>query len=170
MITTGRITRADFEMAVARSAEVGSRERLGGLSAPRDTPLRSRIDLVWDAVTNALRRAYVLGRDAAREAMDAAKAEAQALLVEAGARAQEVHDALLDKVQAYLTTVVDSALRQVRGELVLGGGRSLPLIRLEVRQRLSLSGEIGVTLESLLSLTSGGEIEVAAQYGQPAGA
>lgn len=52
---------------------------------------------------------------------------------------------------------------------MLDGGRTLPLTGLEVRQRPSLSGEIGVTLESLFSLTSGGEIEVGAQYG-PLGA
>jgi hypothetical protein len=166
MITTGRLTRDDFELAITRSKEVGGSQRLQGLASPEDNVFWGKVDMVWNAVTNALRRAYVLGKDAAREAMDSAKAQAQALIAEAGARAREIHDALLDKVQAYLTTVIDSAIRQVRGQLVLTGGRSLELSGVEVRQRLSLSGEIGVTLESLFSLTSEGEVEVAAHYGQ----
>jgi len=167
MITTGRLTRDDFEMAIEKSQQVGAGQHLRGLASPEDNVFGGKVDMVWNEVTSALRRAYVLGQDAAREAMDSAKAEAKALIAEAGARAREIHDALLDKVQAYLTTVVDSAIRQIRGELLLSDGRSLPLAAVEVRQRLSLSGEIGVTLESLFALTSAGEIDVAAHYGEP---
>jgi hypothetical protein len=170
MILTGTLTRDGFEQAIANADAAGISTDLEGLSSPGDGELRGLTQEIWESIRLGLRKAFLLllGRDKAREAMDLAIAKAQAAIESAGTRARELQAQLLEKIQAYLTTVVDAALQQVRPELVLGG-QTMPLTSVSVAQRITLGGEIGLTLEGLFSLTSDGEIEVAAQYGLPQG-
>src|SRR5450755_3735963 len=114
MQTVGIISRQDFETALAAARAVGTSAAIDGLAAPLSGALMGRISEVWDRVESALQRAFQFGADVARASVQAAALAASDLVESAGNRARDVHQALLARVQAYLTDLVDSAIAQVR--------------------------------------------------------
>jgi hypothetical protein len=164
MITAGVVTRQHFEGALQAAAAVGNQEPLTGLAAPLDATWLGRISETWDMVEAALREAYLWGRDAAQQALADAIAQAEQLLRSAGKRARDVHQALLERAQAYLTVLIRSALAQVHGVLDVAGTK-LKLVSVEVAQSISLTGSLKASITELVALTGAGEISVSASYG-----
>ena len=101
--------------------------------------------------------------DHARVALDKAVSSAESLIQGAGARAKDVHQALLAKIQTYLARLVDAAISQVR-RIVEVGNTLLELDGLEVSQRISLTGSLKAALTEIVALTSAGELTVTASY------
>ncbi|MDA8318393.1 MAG: hypothetical protein M0030_01060 [Actinomycetota bacterium] len=163
MIAIATVDRAGFEAALATAREEGAVAAYPGLAAPLDGALRGKIAEVWESIENALRDAFMHGTEYARQAMDKAVSSADALIRSAGSRAKDVHQALLSKVQAYLSRFVDAALAQVRPAIEVGGGR-LELDGLEVSQSISLAGSIKASLIELVTLTADGNLTVTARY------
>lgn len=164
MITAGVVTRQHFESALRAAAAVGEQEPLKGLAAPLDATWLGRIGEAWDKVEAALREAYLWGREAAEETLADAITNAELLLRSAGKRARDVHQAILERAQAYLTVLVQSALAQVQGVLRVAG-TELRLVSVEVAQSISLTGSLKASLTDLVALTGAGEISVSASYG-----
>ena len=163
MIAIATVGRAGFEAALAAARQEDPVRAYAGLAAPPDGALRGKIAEVWESVENALRDAFIHGTEYARQALDKAVSSADALMRSVGARAKDVHQALLAKVQAYLARFVDAALAQVRSTIEVGGGR-LELDGLEVSQSISLSGSIKASLIELVALTADGNLTVTARY------
>lgn len=164
MISTGVVTRDDFERALGAAAKVGSEVPLTGLAAPLDATWLGRIAEAWDNVETALGQAFQWGREAARESLDQAVAKAEELVRTAGRRARDVHEALLERIQTYLDLLVRGALAQVRGVIDVGG-MQLRLVSVDVAQRISLTGSLKAALTELVAITAAGEITVSANYG-----
>ena len=163
MIAVGTVNRQGFEAALSAARAEGAAQAYVGLSASLDGGLLGKISEVWESVEQALRDAFVHGMDYARAALDKAVSNADSLIQNAGVRAKDVHQALLSKVQAYLSRLVDAALSQVR-KIVEVGGTQLQLDALEVSQRISLTGSIKASFTELVALTSAGELTVSASY------
>jgi len=158
------VNRNGFELALSAARDEGSVRSYAGLSAPLDGGLLGKISEVWEGVERALRDAFVYGAEKARDGFELAIASAERLIQQAGARARDVHQALLAKVQAYLSELVDAALRQVRTVIEVGDAR-LVLDGLEVSQAVSLTGSVKAALTEMVALTSAGELTVTARYG-----
>jgi hypothetical protein len=163
MIVVGTVDRQGFEAALSAARDEGSVRSYPGLSAPLDGSLLGKISEVWESVERALREAFIHGMDYAREALDQAVSSAENLIKNAGVRAKDVHQALLAKLQEYLSRLVDAALSQVR-RIIEVGDIQLELDALEVSQRISLTGSIKASLTEIVALTSAGELTVGASY------
>jgi hypothetical protein len=160
------ITRQDFEAALAASREVGKSAGNNGLAAPLDGAFIGRIREVWDDVESALTKAFQFGAEYAKESIDAAVKAANDLMAQAGKGARAVQQELLKRVQAYLSTLVDTAIEQVRPAVAVGD-RKLALETVDISYSVSLGGSLGVTIANLASLTSTGEITISAHYISP---
>jgi len=160
------INRQDFETALAAAREVGASTSADGLAATLDGALIGRISEVWDYVESALSRAFQFGADQAKEYTEAAIKAANDLVASAGKRARAVQQELLMRVQAYLSQLVDAAIAQIRSTVMIGS-QTLVLESIEMEYKISLGGELKVTIIDLASLTSSGELTVSAHYGIP---
>jgi hypothetical protein len=163
MIEMGTIDRHEFEIALSAARDVGVVRGYKGLSAPLDGSLLGKIAEVWESVEQALRDAFVHGMERGQATLDKAVSSAESLIQGAGARAKDVHQALLAKIQTYLARLVDAAISQVR-RIVEVGDTQLELDGLEVSQRISLTGSIKAALTEIVALTSTGELTVTASY------
>ena len=163
MIVIGAVDRQEFEVALTAARDEGLTRTYPGLSAPLDGTLLGKISEVWESVEIALRDAYVYGSERAREALDTAVSHAENLIRGAGTRAKDVHQALLAKIQTYVSRLIDAALSQVRRTIQVGDSR-LALDELEVSQSVSLTGSIKASLSEIVALTSEGQLTVTASY------
>jgi hypothetical protein len=163
VIEVGTVNRQGFEAALDAARDEGSIRAYSGLSAPLDGSWLGKISEVWESVEQALRDAFVDGVEHSRDALDKAVSRAQSLIQGAGARARDVQEALLEKIQAYLSRLVDAALSQVR-RIVEVGGIQLELDELELNQKVSLSGSVKAALTEIVALTADGELTVTASY------
>jgi hypothetical protein len=157
------ILRDDFESAISAAREIGTVKNIPGLAAPLNAVWSGRINAVWDRIESALRAAFEIGRDAAQSLTAKAVEEAQKLIAEAGHRAYDVQQALLSRLQAYVTQLVDAALGRVRPELHLGG-TTWQLESLELAEKISLTGSLGVNITNLVTVTADGELTVTTKY------
>jgi len=164
MILTAVVTRQDFENALRAAAMLGDQEPLTGLAAPLDATWLGRIAEAWDKVETALREAYLWGLEAAEEALTAAITYSEQLLRDAGKRARDVHQALLERTNAYLTLFLRGALAQVQN-LIDVGGTQLKLHSIEVSQSINLTGSLKASLTEVVGLSGAGAITVLAHYG-----
>jgi hypothetical protein len=163
MIVIGAVNRQGFEVALTAARDEGTTRTYPGLSAPLDGTLLGKISEVWESVEVALRDAYVYGSERAREALETATRSAENLIRGAGARAKDVQQALLAKIQTYVSRLIDVALSQVRRTIQVGDSW-LELDALEIGQSVSLSGSIKASLSEIVALTSEGQVTVTASY------
>lgn len=160
------ITRQDFEAALAASREVGTSAGNGGLGAPLDGAFFGRVQEIWDNIETALTNAFQFGAEYARGYIDAAVKAANDLIAQVGRGAGAVQQELLKRVQAYLSKLVDTAIKQVRPAVTIDD-RKLALETIDISYNVSLGGSLGVTIANLASLTSTGAITISAHYASP---
>jgi len=156
------------EAALARARAVGSVAAAtagrGALNAPLPDEVRRWLDRIWDSAEAALLRARREGCAAAQTFVDQVGQlvdEAAAALAE---RYQALRDALLARLNEYLASVVDAALKLVRPTLTIGT-QTLPVRSVTVQQHLKLSGTIKASLQEIVAVVAEGELSVAAEYG-----
>ena len=164
MIEAGTIDRHEFETALSAAHDEGVVRDYKGLSAPLDGSLVGKVAEVWESVEQALRDAFVNGMEHARPALDKAVSSAKSLIHGAGARAKDVHQALLAKIQTYLARLVDAAISQVR-RVIEVGNTQLELKGLEVSQRISLTGSLKASLTEGERLANVLQLAVKQHYG-----
>ncbi|MBD8079316.1 hypothetical protein [Cellulosimicrobium arenosum] len=163
MIAVGVLDRQGFDAALAHARRFGDGGDFPGLAAPADGSFLGRVAEAWESVERALREAFVHGRDRAQELSEAAVRAAQRCMDEAGRRARDVHQALLGKIQDYLTRLVDTVLGRLRPTLLVGGV-AMSLESVDMSQRLALSGSLKAAITEVVSLTAAGELTVSASY------
>lgn len=166
MIVVGTVNMQGFETALTAARDEGITRDYPGLSAPLDGILNGRVSEVWESVETALRDAFIHGKEYSRQALDTAVTRAEQFIQGAGNRAKDVRQALLAKIQAYLSQFVDAALSQVRGTVKVGEAE-LELDALEISQSVSLTGSIKASLSEIVGLTSEGQLSVTASYRAP---
>ncbi|WP_156766684.1 hypothetical protein [Mycobacterium sp. E2327] len=156
--------RADFDGALEAARKIGPESDLTGLSAPLDGGLWGKISTAWDRVESALKEAFQFGIDFAREKVSAAIDAADELIRDAGNRARDVHEALLTRLQAYLSHMYDSALSRVATTITVGQ-QTLALSQVELSQKLSMTGSLKMNITEIAGMTGAGEVTVLARYG-----
>ena len=164
MIASVAIDSAQFQQALTAARKVGDGEPLTGLAAPLDATLLGKITEAWDSVEAALRDAYRNGRDAARDVLDKAVVKAEELVRSAGRRAMDVQEAILERANAYVDSMVTQALGRIR-PTVLVGGRELSIRSVDIAQSVTMSGSLKVAITDLFTLTAEGQVSVTANYG-----
>lgn len=166
MIVVGIVNVQGFEAALTAARDEGVTHSYPGLAAPLDGILKGWVSEAWESIEKALRDAFTHGSEYSRQALDAAVTRAEQLIQDAGIRARDVRQALLAKIQAYMSQFVDAALSQVRGT-VQAGNTQLELDALEISQSVSLTGSIKASLSEIVGLTSEGQLSVTASYRAP---
>jgi vacuolar-type H+-ATPase subunit H len=160
------VTPSIFEAALSSASTLGVAEPLSGLAAPLDATWLGKVAEVWDKVEAALRDAYAWGRETATSALNSAVAAAEELIRSAGRRGRDMQQALLERAQRYLSTLVRGALEQV-DQTIAVGSLQLELTSVQLGQTISLSGSLKASITELVAFTGGGEITIAASYGRP---
>ena len=163
MTISALILRDDFETAISAAKVTAAAPITTGLAAPLDAAWLGRISAVWDRIESALRAAFERGRDAAQDLTVLAVDQAEKLISEAGRRAAGVQQALLSRLEAYVTRLTDAALGRVRPELQFAGA-TWRLESVELSEKISLAGSLSSNITSIVALTASGEMTVAAKY------
>jgi hypothetical protein len=163
MTISALILRDDFESAVSAAKAIGSAKNVPGLASPLDAAWSGRINAAWDRIESALRTAFEKGWDAAQSLTAKAIEQAEQLIADAGNRAYDVQQALLSRLQAYVTRLTDAALGRVRPELQLGV-TTWRLESVELAEKISLTGSLSTNITSLVTVTANGELTVTAKY------
>lgn len=162
---TAVLGRDQFERALAAASSVGTgRTPVTGLAVPLEPGWRERVAAAWDAIATALREAFERGRDVAAGLVDAAVRAAEDCVREAGERAGDVQQALLQRLQTYLAALIDEALAQVRPSVTVGEA-TLPLQSVQITQEIATSGSLKAAITELVAVTAEGRLGLSAVYG-----
>jgi hypothetical protein len=156
--------REDFDAALAAGRAVGQDGQLPGLAAPLGAGALGHVSEAWDHIEATLEQAWNRGRAFVRDTAVATAARVQEIVEAAGAAARAVHHGILEKLDSYLSALIDRALARVRPSVTVGG-RTLELDSVELEQTVTLSGSLKVSIEEVCALTAEGEIALTAHYG-----
>ena len=158
-----------LDEAIAHAERIGETEPLTGMNSPLDGITRGRVAEVWDAMTIAIRKAFELGEERARNYLDQALATCREVLEEAGAAAGEVQRALKARLRDLIRGYIDGALGVMQSNIRIGD-RELLVTSISVEQKVIMGGDLSLSLEQAFKLAASGEIKVAASYslGPPA--
>lgn len=156
-------SRADFEQALLAARAVGPVAVGTSLNAAADAGLLGRLDEVWDSIEAALKRGYKFGAARAQELFDSAVEKAEQLIAEAGSKANELHQLLLEKLRVFVNNLINSALQRMPDTVALGG-RTFKISKVSCSQKIVLTGAITTNIAEVFSLAASGELEVAAEY------
>jgi hypothetical protein len=157
-------SRPDFEKALQAARAVGPVVGGTNLNAVADAGLLGRLDEVWDTIEAALKKGYKFGADRAREMFDAAVEKAERLIEEAGSKANDLHQLLLEKLRVFVNALINSALQRMPDTLALAG-KTFRISKVSCSQKIVLTGSITTNMMEVFSLAASGELEVAAEYG-----
>jgi hypothetical protein len=155
--------REDFELALAAARKIDSGADVTGFASRMDGAFLGRLDEAWSSVEGALRKGYELGKEKAKAALDAAIAEVEQLLADAGSQARELQASLLRRMHEFTQCFIQSAMARVPTVIDVGGAR-FTLAAVRCTQRLVVTGSITTNLTELFALAANGEIEIATDY------
>jgi hypothetical protein len=152
-----------FEEALKAARATGYGTDTTGLHAAGDATLLGRFEAAWAAIDAALREAYRFGHEMARDALELAIAEAEQLVSEAGDRARDLRELLLQRLQVFVHKFVTGALALVPTEVNVGD-KIYTIEKLSYTQKVLVTGSIKVSVMEVSSLTSEGEMAVSVDY------
>jgi hypothetical protein len=138
---------------------------LDGLASVIGANLLGRVEEVWDSIESALRQAFLFGRDEASQLMNAATEKVEQLLKEAGQKAREIQDAILERLHAFTEALFQGMLSRITTTMKIGASE-FTLRSVKLNQKLVATGSVKTNLAEVLSLAANGEIEVNAEYMQ----
>jgi hypothetical protein len=133
------------------------------LNAPLDAETADWISRSWDEVEGALRSAYHDGMEAARPLIDGVAAKTKELVESASKRAEVVRAALNERLNTYLQTLIDEALKRVRPTVSVGG-RELAMVSVTLEQEINLSGSLKASLTEVCEFIAEGKMSLSAEY------
>jgi hypothetical protein len=107
----------------------------------------------------------VFGRDEASQLMNAATEKVEQLLKEAGQKAREIQDAILERLHAFTEALFQGMLSRITTTMKIGASE-FTLRSVKLNQKLVATGSVKTNLAEVLSLAANGEIEVNAEYMQ----
>jgi hypothetical protein len=151
--------RADLEQALKQARAFTPLDHNTHLNATVNAGLLGRLDAVWESIESALRKGYKFGTDALTNAI----AQAEKLIAEAGAFANDCQQALLEKLQLFVKGFISSAMQRVPESIPISG-REFRISKVTCTQKLVLTGSISVNVTEVFSLASNGELELAVDY------
>ena len=154
---------AAFKAAIASTDKLGSADIQKGLNAPLDGVLLGRVEEAWEAVRNALDRAFIHGVESVQSLVESTSAKVDQLLLEAGRRADDVAIALREKIRHYLEALVDQLLKQMKQSIKVGE-KELHVNAVSMSQKIVIGGSLKASLTDAISMTSSGEITVNVNY------
>jgi hypothetical protein len=152
-----------FENAIEAARQVGQGKDPTGLASPLDATTLGQIGEAWDSIENALRKGFQLGKEKAREFLNAAIGKAEQIVQGAGNKGKEIQEALIQRLQQFLQTWIKGLLAQFPIAVEVGG-KTYTAKTLTFNQKLVLSGSLQLSLTNVFELSSSGEIEVSAEY------
>ena len=167
MNVTAVVLRSDFEGALEAAREVGRGDDVSGLAAPLGAALLGRVEEAWDAIESALAQAYARGAEVVNQTLSRTTTRTQELLDAAGAKAGELQDALLARLQRYVSDLLSRALDRVQPSITVGA-RTLSLASVELSQTVSLSGSLKANISEIMNMTAQGQLVVNARYADEA--
>ena len=156
-------SRQVFETAILAARRANPAVELDGLASVIGANLLGRIEEVWDSIEAALRHAFQFGREEAVQLMNAAAEKTEALLKEAGQKAREIQDAILQRLHTFTQALFEGMLSRVPTTIKIGIAE-YPLKTVKLNQKLVATGSLKTNLAEVLSLAANGEIEVIAEY------
>lgn len=156
-------SRADFDQALSDARAWAPLERSTHLNAAANAGLLGRLDSVWETIETALRKGYKFGSDAARDALAAATEQAEKLINEAGALANELHEALLEKLQLFVKGFINNAIQRVPDSLLIAG-RNFRIARVNCTQKIVLTGSLQTNITQVFALAANGELQLGVDY------
>ena len=155
--------RDDFDAALAVARAIGKGGEVTGLAAPLGAALRGRLADAWNHIEAALEQAWNRGRSFARDVAEMTAVKVQEIVDAADAQARELHHSILAKLNGYLAELIDRALARVRAVITVAD-HTLELDRVDIEQKLTLSGSLTASIQEICALTAEGEISVTAGY------
>lgn len=156
-------SRQVFETAILAARRTTSRVEFDGLASIIGANLIGRVEEVWDSIEAALRHAFQFGREEAVQLMNAAVQKTETLLIEAGQKAREVQEAILQRLHTFTQALFEGMLSRVPTSIRIGKAE-YGLRTLNLNQKLVSTGSLKTNLTEVLNLAASGEIEVAAEY------
>lgn len=152
-----------FEEALEAARRTGYGPDTVDLNAVVGATLLGRLEDTWDTIESALRRGYEFGREKAKAALDKAITEAEQLLTEAGRRASDIHELLLEKMRGFVQTLVANTFALVPPTISIGN-QNYKIEKLTYSWKMLMTGSIQMNLVMVFSLASGGEFGVTVDY------
>ncbi|KQP45020.1 hypothetical protein [Pseudorhodoferax sp. Leaf274] len=154
-----------FQNALRAARAMGNDTPLpvGVLNSPLGDDASYWVNRLWDAAETALTRAYRDGRAAAQPLIDKLAVQLQEAGTAVAGRFADISASLTEKLNAYLQAAIDGALARVRPFITIGGER-LALQKVGVEQKISLSGSLKASLESLCEFVADGEFAISTEY------
>jgi hypothetical protein len=128
-----------------------------------DGALSGRIESVWASIHSTIQKAFLYGKEAVTNAVDAVYTSIDNLLQIAGTRAAEVYDEILKRLRVFMKTLLDSALNLIPSFMVISETR-FEMSKINYGQKLIIGGSLKTNLFEVLELTSGGEFELSVEY------
>jgi hypothetical protein len=157
-------SREIFEHALSTASRVGeSEESVGsGAHAPLDLA-RNLLNAAWSAIDEALRCAYIYGREQALVLYNTARTTVEESIKQLGEDAEEFQAALLDRLRAYIGDMLTGTISLLPSEYRVGG-RAFTMRSIACTQTVMLSGSLKASLERVFVLTSEGSFEIETHY------
>ena len=155
------------EMHRRALAEVRSQAPVGEagrLFAPIGSPARNLFEELWDRVEGGLAQAAKGLIEAAQASFKQVVDELANLANAAQAKAEEVRQMLLARLNDYLGKLVDACLSLVRPSVV-AGGKTLSLTKVSIGQTLKLSGSLEASFTKIAEFVAEGEVGLTTEYG-----
>ncbi len=147
-------------------AEVRSQAPVGAagrLFSPISSPSRSFLEELWDQVEGGLTQAAKGLTDLAQASFKQVVEQLSQLAQTAQAKAEEVRQMLLARLNDYLGKLVDACLSLVRSSVV-AGGKTLSLTKVSIGQTLKLSGSLEASLTKIAEFVAEGEVGLTTEY------
>jgi hypothetical protein len=155
-----------FERALLSAKLLHTDEMLaaGKLNAPLSAALQGRAAVVWDKIDEALRVAYNKGLQLAKPVIDEAVSALNQLIAGAGNLASEAKKFIAEKMYKFAEEFVDAALARIKTQIRIGA-MDLKIKKVNISQKILLSGDLKASFEELCAMSAEGEITVEVEYG-----
>lgn len=156
-------SREVFEQALEAARATRYAPNTVDLNSVADAALLGRFSDAWDTIEYALRKGYEIGRNKAKAALDEAIAQAEQLLSQAGDRAGDVQDLLLQHLQQFVQKFITGALTLLPSTVTIGT-QNYKIAKVTCTQKVLMTGSIQASLTTVFALASSGELGVAVDY------
>lgn len=160
---------AHFEaLKAVRLLGTNPERAIGRLYSSLSDDAKEWVDRLWGKVDHILRVAWDQGAAMARVAIDELGEEIDRLTDALGRQAEQIKAAVKARVSAYLQQLIDSAIAQIREEIVIGA-RVLKVSKVTVQQNAKFSGSLKLSVEGVCEFVSNGELAISADYSEAKG-
>jgi hypothetical protein len=134
-----------FESAISAARHATPTMAPDGLASFVGADLLGRVEEVWDSIETALRHAFQFGREKAGALLDAAANKAESLLTEAGQKAREVRETILQRLRMFTQALFEGLIAQMPNVVKIGSSEYV-LKTVKLNQKLVATGSLKINL------------------------